>query len=73
MSYEKMKKQIENIPEKMARFEKFNLTKKRKFGKNTRRCRKCHNTRGIIRSYGLYYCRKCFREDAEKIGFKKYS
>ncbi|RLJ03398.1 MAG: hypothetical protein DRP11_00775 [Candidatus Aenigmatarchaeota archaeon] len=27
----------------------------------------------MIRKYGLYYCRQCFREIAEKIGFKKYS
>ena len=73
MTYEKVKKQIEKIPTKLARYEKFNLSKKRKFGKSVRQCRKCGNTRGIIRNYGLLYCRRCFREEAEKIGFRKYS
>jgi len=41
--------------------------------KGERRCRKCGNVRGLIRKYGLYYCRKCFREEAERLGFKKYS
>lgn len=38
-----------------------------------RRCRFCGGTKGLIRKYGLYVCRKCFRERAEEIGFKKYS
>jgi len=73
MSYEKVRKQILKKPEKLAKFEKFNKTKKRKFGKNVRKCRKCGRTGAIIRSYGLLYCRQCFREEAEKLGFKKYS
>jgi small subunit ribosomal protein S14 len=46
--------------------------KKRKFGKGTVVCRRCGSHRGVIRKYGLYYCRKCMREIAEKLGFKKY-
>jgi small subunit ribosomal protein S14 len=45
----------------------------KKFGKANHVCRRCGSTRGVIRKYGLYYCRKCFREVAESIGFKKYS
>jgi len=45
----------------------------KKFGKATHLCRRCGSTRGVIRKYGLNYCRKCFREVAESIGFKKYS
>jgi len=44
-----------------------------KVGRGTRRCRKCGRTGGLIRKYGLYYCRQCFREEAKKIGFNKYS
>jgi len=44
-----------------------------KHGIGTRRCRRCGKHRGLIRKYGLYYCRQCFREIAKKIGFKKYS
>jgi len=73
MSYEKNVKQIQNKPLKLARYEKFNKSKKRKFGKNIYKCRNCRRTGGIIRQYGLLYCRQCFREEAEKLGFRKYS
>jgi small subunit ribosomal protein S14 len=72
MSYEGVKKQIEKKPLKLARFLKFNTPKKRKFGKTVYRCRQCGKTAGVIRKYGLLYCRQCFREQAEKLGFKKY-
>jgi ribosomal protein S14 len=73
MSYEKVRKQIEAKPRKLKRFLKFNQPEKRKFGKNVYKCRKCGRTGGIIRKYGLVYCRQCFREEAENLGFKKYS
>lgn len=73
MSYERVRKQIENIPKKLARYEKFNKSKDRKFGKGVNKCRSCGRTGGIINKYGLRYCRQCFREEAEKIGFNKYS
>jgi small subunit ribosomal protein S14 len=41
-------------------------------GRGTRVCRKCGNVRGLIRKYGLYLCRRCFREVGESIGFRKY-
>lgn len=40
-------------------------------GKGSRECKRCHSRRGLIRSYGLYICRRCFREIATDIGFKK--
>jgi len=73
MTYERVKRQIEGKPTKLARFQKFNAPKKRKFGKNIHKCRKCGRTGGIIRKYGIVYCRQCFREEAEKLGFRKYS
>ena len=73
MTFEKVKKQIEKKPAKLKRYMKFNKPGNRKFGKNVRKCRKCGRTGGLIRSYGLLYCRQCFREEAEKLGFKKYS
>ena len=33
--------------------------------------RRCKNTHGLIRKYGLNLCRRCFREHAEDIGFFK--
>jgi small subunit ribosomal protein S14 len=45
---------------------------KRKFGKGSKRCVRCGSMRGVIRKYDLYYCRRCFREIARELGFKKY-
>ncbi len=44
----------------------------RKFGRGAKRCVFCGNTEGLISAYGLYICRRCFRELAPKLGFKKY-
>lgn len=45
---------------------------KKRFGKGARKCIRCGNLNAIIRKYGLYYCRRCFREIAKSLGFKKY-
>ncbi len=47
--------------------------KERKFGKGVVRCRRCGRHGGVIRKYGLYYCRQCIREVAKQLGFKKYN
>lgn len=73
MSRNDLKKPLKGKPKKLARFEKFNMPRKRKFGKSLSGCRNCGKTRGVIRKYSLLYCRQCFREQAEKLGFKKYS
>ena len=44
----------------------------RKYGKGRTICRRCRRTGGVIRKYGLYYCRQCMREVAKSVGFKKY-
>jgi len=46
------------------------LVARRKRG--VRRCRVCGGARGLIRKYGLFLCRKCFRERAEQMKFRKY-
>lgn len=45
---------------------------KRKYGKGSKNCVRCGSFKGTIRKYGLNYCRRCFREVAPKLGFKKY-
>ncbi|MHA1916779.1 MAG: 30S ribosomal protein S14 [Candidatus Ranarchaeia archaeon] len=40
--------------------------------KGTRVCRRCGTHRAIIRRFNLYFCRRCFREVATELGFKKY-
>lgn len=72
MTFERVRKQIESKPIKLKRYNKFNKPKDRKFGRSVYRCRKCGRTDGVIRSYGLMYCRQCFREEAAKLGFRKY-
>ena len=44
----------------------------KKFGRNANPCRRCGRKRGVVRKYGLYLCRQCFREVARELGFKKY-
>jgi small subunit ribosomal protein S14 len=41
-------------------------------GRGKRKCRFCGGANGLIRSYGLFICRRCFREIGERIGFRKY-
>lgn len=43
----------------------------KRVAKGTRTCRRCKTHRGIIRAYGLYVCRRCFREIAPELGFNK--
>jgi len=47
--------------------------KLKKYGKGSRHCKRCGNYTGMIQKYNLMLCRQCFRDVAEKIGFKKYS
>ncbi|HUC38980.1 MAG TPA: 30S ribosomal protein S14 [Candidatus Acidoferrum sp.] len=41
-------------------------------GRGTRKCSVCGNSRALIRSHNLHVCRRCFREMATGLGFKKY-
>ncbi len=47
------------------------IKKERVYGKGARPCKRCGAYGPIIRRYGLYLCRHCFREAALKLGFKK--
>lgn len=71
-SYKKMLKQLKSKPDKMKKYLKHNKPKEREFGKETRRCSRCGNNRGFIAKYGLNLCRRCFKQIATKIGFRKY-
>ncbi len=74
MSYEGILNQVKSNRNKVKRLKKHNKPKDREFGKAKRKCRRCgRRGRGIIRKYDLYYCRQCFREIANKLGFKKLS
>jgi small subunit ribosomal protein S14 len=64
--------QIRGKPGKYSKFLKHNVPKKRKFGVNSKKCRRCGRTGGHIDKYGLNLCRQCFREIALSLGFKKF-
>ena len=71
-SYTKVFKQLQNKPAKLKKFLKHNKPKERNTGINTRPCTMCWRVGGHIRKYGINMCRQCFRENATKLGFKKY-
>ena len=72
-NYKKAFKQLKAKPAKLTKFIKHNAPKKRTTGVALHACRRCGSHRGFISKYGLGYCRRCFREVARSIGFKKYS
>jgi small subunit ribosomal protein S14 len=72
VSYEKVLEQIEHKRGKREKFKKNNAPKERTNGKSQKECRRCGRTgRGIISKYNLNYCRQCFREVAEELGFEQ--
>lgn len=72
-SYKKMIKQLKSKPAILERYLRHNKPKPRKFGKGSKSCENCGNSRGHIDKYGINMCRKCFRENANELGFKKYN
>lgn len=71
--WKKVLNQIKGKPEMAEKFLKHNKPKERKIGIAVRKCERCGRFGAHIRSYGLNFCRHCFREIAEEIGFQKYS
>ncbi len=72
-SYAKVFKQLKSKPLVLIKFKKHNSPKKRSCGKALKSCRRCGSHRGVIRKYGVNMCRRCFRETAKAVGFKKYN
>ena len=66
-------KQLEAKPVKMKKFLKHNMPKKRTTGRASKKCTRCSNTRAFIGKYKLNLCRRCFREVALDLGFKKFN
>jgi small subunit ribosomal protein S14 len=71
--WRKLYKQLKAKPAIAKKFLKHNKPKDRKFGVAAQKCEKCGRYGARVGQYGLNYCRQCFREIAEDIGFKKYS
>ncbi len=50
------------------------MSEKVNFGKQKKRvCKICGNDKGLMQRYDIGICRRCFKERAEKMGFKKYT
>ncbi len=45
----------------------------KKFGRGANVCKRCGRKQGLVRKYGNYLCRQCFREIAYNMGFEKYT
>ncbi|MGB8312721.1 MAG: 30S ribosomal protein S14 [Halobacteriota archaeon] len=43
-----------------------------KLGRVAHECRRCGRKQGLVRKYGIYLCRQCFREKASDMQFEKY-
>ncbi|HLD42860.1 MAG TPA: 30S ribosomal protein S14 [Candidatus Nanoarchaeia archaeon] len=71
-SYQKMFRQLRAKPVKMRKYLKHNSPKKRTCGIALRPCRRCGRIQAHVQKYDIHLCRQCFRDTAEKIGFKKY-
>jgi len=69
--YRKVYTQLKNKPAKWQKYLKHNAPKPRKFGKGVTVCEICGSHRGHISAFGLNICRRCFRHNATKFGFKK--
>ncbi|QQG39237.1 MAG: 30S ribosomal protein S14 [Candidatus Woesearchaeota archaeon] len=70
--FAKIYKQLKVKPAKWQKALKHNKPKEKKFGIGSRKCGRCGRYGAHIQKYGLGLCRQCFREIAEKVGFKKY-
>ncbi len=66
-------KQLIEKPAKLKKYLKHNEPKRVKFGMTPQQCKLCKRKGAHVGKYGLTLCRQCFRENAQKIGFKKYS
>ncbi|MFA6023206.1 MAG: 30S ribosomal protein S14 [Candidatus Pacearchaeota archaeon] len=64
---------MKSKPAVAQKFLKHNKPKARKIGVAVQKCERCGRYGAHVGQYGLNFCRQCFREIAEEIGFKKYS
>ncbi len=46
--------------------------KKYKFERKKGKCKMCGSQKGVIKKYDLNLCRRCFKQNAEKLGFEKF-
>ena len=71
-SHTKVLGQIGTKPAKVKKYNKYNVPKSRSNGKALYKCERCGTPIAHISKYGISLCRKCFREIAVELGFRKY-
>jgi small subunit ribosomal protein S14 len=71
-AFEKIASTLKGKPAKYSRFMRFNKHKMQPNDKRRNVCTRCNRAEAHISIHGLNYCRECFREIAEDIGFRKY-
>jgi small subunit ribosomal protein S14 len=71
--HKKMLAQLKVKPAAHRKFVKHNAPKERSCGRNLKKCKRCGTWHGHISKYGLNLCRRCFRQVAIKMGFKKFN
>ena len=49
----------------------FTPRKKKEFGRGAWWCKRCGDYTALIQKYDLHLCRRCFREVANSLGFRK--
>jgi len=69
--FRKVFNQLDAKPAKKQKYIKHNSPNPRSCGSGNNSCAFCGTTRGHISKYGLNICRRCFRLNATKLGFKK--
>ena len=72
-NFRKAYTQLKAKPIKWKKYLKHNAPKKRTTGAALHKCKHCGSTRAHIQKYSIHLCRRCFREQARDLGFKKYS
>ncbi|HLC79028.1 MAG TPA: 30S ribosomal protein S14 [archaeon] len=35
-------------------------------------CNMCKTHKGVMKRYNMHICRRCFKDNAQKMGFRKY-
>lgn len=71
-NWQKMFTQLNAKPVTKAKYIKHNAKKARSCGRSNHACVSCGSFRAFNGKYGLNLCRKCFRDYAHTLGFKKF-
>jgi len=72
-NWQKMFTQLNAKPVTKQKYIKHNAKKIRSCGKSNKACAYCGSFRAFNGKYGVNLCRKCFRDFAHTLGFKKYN